>query len=200
MDATTKTYQIDKHKQLIPLNGTMVNFSCFFEVKSRDNKPFQIAIVEQGEIKPKQYKLVENGSINGQFESDGQLKSYFMVLKATNPCECDVQVIVKPKEPSAGNENESRVPLPHQPTLASKGTTDGQSPSVGTTHHMPMSQNQTAERLVPSTPESYFQLKYILGISVAIIIVYLLYKYRKTVFGKFFAKDSLAVSISNTSF
>jgi hypothetical protein len=212
MDTNTKIYQIDKHKQLIPLNGATVNFSCFFEVKSKDNKPFQIAIVEQGEIKPKQWKLAENGSINGQFESDGQLKSYFIVLKAQNPCECNVQIIVKPKETT------SQLPPPHYSTLADDSTNSGLGPELsprrplvvgGTDRHsdpnkgkagnLPPFFKETGVDLVQNKPESYFQLKYVVGISVAIIFVYLLFKYRKTIFGKF-AKENFAPSISNSSF
>lgn len=173
MDTSTKTYQIDKHKQLIPLNGATVNFSCFFEVKSKDNKPFQIAIVEQGEIKPKEYKLVDNGQINGKFESDGQLKTYFMVLKAQQPCDCDVQIIVKPKEPF----KESSSPIQPQNSF---------------------NQQEMNSEVVVATEESYFQMKYILGISAAVIIVYLLYRYRKSIFGS--NNNTLERSMSNTSF
>jgi hypothetical protein len=180
MDPSTKTYQIDKHKQLIPLNGTMVNFSCFFEVKSKDNKPFNITIVEQGEIKPKQYKLVDNGYINGQLESDGQLKSYFLVLKAQNVCECDVRVVLKPKE--AGNDQSSR----QQP----------QSPISSTPPHQ---QQSVPPGLVIVEPESYFQTKYIIGISVAAIIMYFLYKHRKSIFGQL-TSNRVMPSISSTSF
>jgi hypothetical protein len=219
MDTNTKIYQIDKHKQLIPLNGSTVNFSCFFEVKSKDNKPFQIAIVEQGEIKPKQWKLAENGSINGQFESDGQLKSYFIVLKAQNPCECSVQIIVKPKETQDNNQlpqPTSKLP-PHYSTLVDDSTNSGPRPElsprrpkvVGGTDHqhsesnksgnLPPSFGRPGVDLVQNNPESYFQLKYVLGISVAIIVVYFLFRYRKTIFGKF-VKESFAPSISNSSF
>ena len=185
MDANTKIYQIDKHKQLIPLNNSIVNFSCFFEVKSRDNKPFQIAIVEQGDIKPKQYKLAENGSINGQFESDGQLKSYFLVLKAQNPCECNVQIIVKPKEPRPPTQDKP----PQQPDPTETKGTPGQGP---------LAFPQSGGEYQVSKPPSYFQLKYVLGISAAIIVVYLLYRYRKTIFGKF--TQDITASISNSSF
>ena len=183
MDTNTKIYQVDKHKQLIPLNGAMVNFSCFFEAKSRDNKPFQIAIVEQGDIKPKQYKLVENGSINGQLESDGQLKSYFMILKAQNPRECSVQIIVKPKE--------APLPTPLPP--------DSAPDSPPSSLHTPSPPSSLHTPSPSSIPTSYFQLKYILGISAAIIVVYLLYRYRKTIFAKFESKVE-DLSISNTSF
>src|SRR5574344_298110 len=115
MDASTKTYQVDKHKQLIPINGSMVNFSCFFEVTSKDKKPFNITIVEQGEIKPKQYKLVDNGYINGQIESDGQLKSYFLVLKSQPPCECDVRIVLKPKESNGEQPPQREPPQDHAP-------------------------------------------------------------------------------------
>jgi hypothetical protein len=181
MDTGTKTYQIDKHKQLIPLNGSTVNFSCFFEVKSKDKKPFNITIVEQGEIKPKQYKLVDDGYINGQIESDGQLKSYFLVLKSQQPCECDVRVVVKPKE---AGENVSQQQQPQQ------------QPSHGPIQPPP----QPPPDMVVQPPETYFQMKYIIGISVTIIMVYLLYRYRKVIFEKLSTKDTLMPSMSSTSF
>jgi hypothetical protein len=160
----TKTYQIDKHKQLIPLNGSVVNFSCFFEVKSKDKKPFNLTIVEQGEIKPKQYKLVDDGYINGQIESDGHFKSYFLVLKSPEPCECSVRIVVKPKE--ASNPPTESIP--------------SQGPQT------PLLQNEPLEEkiMVVEKPESFFQVKYIIGISVTLIIVYLLYRFRKTIFEK----------------
>lgn len=184
MDTGTKTYQIDKHKQLIPLNGSTVNFSCFFEVKSKDKKPFNITIVEQGEIKPKQYKLVDDGYINGQIESDGQLKSYYLVLKSQQPCDCDVRIVLKPKEV---NEPSNQPQPPLQPS----------SPVQSQSNHQNTipPQNMTIQ-----TKESYFQMKYIIGISVALIIVYLLYRYRKTIFGKKFTDVSLMPSVSSISF
>ena len=171
MDTGTKTYKIDKHKQLIPLNGNTVNFSCFFEIKSKDKKPFNVTIVEQGEIKPKQYKLVDDGYINGQIESDGQLKSYFLVLKAQQPCECDVRIVLKPTEPKEPQ------PIPSQPT-------------------QPQPQPNL---MVVKKEESYFQAKYILGISATLILIYLLYRFRHTIFGKS-ETNALLPSTSNTSF
>lgn len=181
MDTGTKTYSVDKHKQLIPLNGSMVSFSCFFEVKSKDNKPFNITIVEQGEIKPKQYKLVDNGYINGQIESDGQLKSYFLVLKSQQPCECDVRIVLKPKESNGEQPPQQEPPQDHAPQQPQHQ----QSPIDPTV------------MVVNGGSESYFQMKYIIGISAAIIIVYLLYKYRRTIFSKFETKDILAPSTSS---
>jgi hypothetical protein len=185
MDSGTKTYQIDKHKQLIPLNGSTVNFSCFFEVKSKDKKPFQLTIVEQGKIKPKEYKLVEDGYINGQIESDGQLKSYFLVLKAQQPCECDVRIILKPKDATSATQQQQPInPPPNQPP---------QDPT-----NQPPQQDPT-NVMVLQTQESYFQTKYILGISAFLIVSYLVYKYRKAIFGKF-KNNTVMPSVSNSSF
>lgn len=104
MDADTKIYHVDKHKQLIPLNNDMVNFSCFFEVTSKDKLPFKLGIAEQGSMDNlKEYKNVDSGYINGQIESDGQLKSYFLVLKAASPCECAVKISLTPQHSSSSH-------------------------------------------------------------------------------------------------
>ena len=172
MDTTSKKYKIDKHKQLIPLNGTTVNFSCFFEVTCKEKKPFNITIVEQNDLKPKQYKLVDNGYINGQIESDGQLKSYFLVLKAQQePCECDVKIVDKPKEDHRPQPSVPEGGTPDQPTFAGE-------PPV---------------EIVQTQPMSYFQPKYVIGISGLLIILYLLYKYRQTLFG---AEKKVEASLS----
>lgn len=195
MDTGTKTYQVDKHKQLIPLNGSMVNFTCFFEVKSKDKKPFNLAIVEQGEMKPKQFKLVEDGYINGQLDSDGQLKTYFLVLKAPQPCECDVRVVNKPKElPSNGGISQ---PSQDVPPNGMGPAPHSSHPSQGGHFGTPLHNEGTSQ------PRSLFQMKYIIGISAVLIILFLLYKYRKPIFKKlesFKEKDILTYSSLNTSF
>jgi hypothetical protein len=183
MDTGTKTYQVDKHKQLIPLNGTTAHFSCFFEVKSKEKKPFNITIVEQGEIKPKQYKLVDDGYINGQLESDGQLKSYFLVLKSQEPCECDVRIIIKQKE--VNNVEPQKTPqLPLQ------------QPS---SNNIP-SNSSYSNMVIQQPSESYFQTKYIIGISAVLIIIYFLYKYRKPLMNKLTTKDKDTLITSDSSF
>jgi hypothetical protein len=173
---TTKTYHVDKHKQLIPLNDSMAHFTCLFEVKNKNKTPFNITIVEQGDIHPKQYKLVEDGYINGQIESDGLLKSYFLVLKAQQPCECEVKISLKPKPAPSNRPN--------------GGTT---------THSEEVRPPGVAPNILVDTDihklrqESYFQFKYIAAISIIVICLYLLYKYRKNIFNN---KHVLAPSTS----
>lgn len=209
MDNNTKTYQIDKHKQLIPLNGTAVNFSCFFEVKSKENKPFNITIVEQGDLKPKKYKLVEDGYINGQLESDGQLKTWFLILKSQEPCECEVRVVVKPKEasepPTLRADQGPSTSRPQRPEglRADQGTTttnDNRRPTViqqprpegglqygegsgqGLGQQPPQFQNFSNPNMILQPPESFFQIKYIMGISVLLVLIYFIYTNRKVIF------------------
>lgn len=178
MDTGTKIYQVDKHKQLIPLNNSMVNFSCFFEVKSKNSKPFNVGIAEQSSMdKPNQYKAVQDGYINGQIESDGQLKTYFLILKSTEPCECEVRIVLKPKD--ATNSN----PLPPPPPQDLHSGKFEQSAEIKET--------------------GYFTPKYIGATSVVFIVLYLGYRYRKEIFGKWARRDTrfgLAPSFSSTSF
>jgi hypothetical protein len=175
---TTKTYQVDKHKQLIPLNGSMAHFTCLFEVKN-NKTPFNITIVEQGDIHPKQYKLIEDGYINGQIESDGVLKSYFLVLKSQQPCECEVKISLKPKpahfDTSTGGrqgEVQENNSIPHNASCSAAASGAAASHPFESRGYIEM-----------KPQESYFQLKYIAGISILAIFLYLLYKYRKNIFG-----------------
>lgn len=188
MDTGSKIYHIDKHKQLIPLNGNVVNFSCFFEVKSKDKKPFNITVVEQSDTKPKEYKLVENGYINGEIESDGQLKSYFLILKSQQPCECEVRVIVKPKEKEDGKQP-SHAPIIQQPLHNPIQQQSSQAPIIQQPLHDHIVQKDEAN--------SMFSMKYIIGILIFLIMVYFIYKY--VIKNK--KNDSFELSTaSNTSF
>jgi hypothetical protein len=185
MDTGTKIYQVDKHKQLIPLNNSMVNFSCFFEVKSKNSKPFNIGIAEQSSMdKPNQCKAVQDGYINGQIESDGQLKTYFLILKSTEPCECEVRIVLKPKDATT------------PPTTSPSQS--GANPGGMST---PLESSREQSEIAKKT--SYFTPKYIGAISAAFIVMYLVYRYRKEIFGKWADRDTrfgLAPSFSSTSF
>lgn len=201
MDTGSKIYHIDKHKQLIPLNGNVVNFSCFFEVKSKDKKPFNITVVEQNDTKPKEYKLVENGYINGEIESDGQLKSYFLILKSQQPCECEVRVIVKPKEKEDGKQPHAPIiqqplhnPIQQQPSQAPII----QQPSNVPPSHAPIIQQPLHDHIVQKEEvNSMFSMKYIICILIFLIMVYFIYKY--VIKNK--RSDSFELSTaSNTSF
>lgn len=150
MTTVSKIYEIDKHKQLIPLNGENWNFVCFFEVTSQDKKPFQISICEQGEIKPKEYQSADQGYINGKVESNREPKSYFLVLKAKEPCQCEVKLTLENKNEEL-TSNEDLSPFQNQTV-----------------------QNQTVQN------EGSEKIKILIIILVLLVISYLGYRYFST--------------------
>lgn len=98
MTSTKKTYKLSKIKQLIDLNGDSTNFDIQFKVTSTDNAPFDIIVVDQTTLdnSPElEYKKV-NGQISGSMVQDKNVyQNHFIVLKADNPCQCDVEIIKK---------------------------------------------------------------------------------------------------------
>jgi hypothetical protein len=107
MVTTKKTYSVGKVKQLIDLNGDSVNFNTTFKVTSHNNQPFDLVVVDQTHLDNTQnleYKNVDNGHISGSVKQDKNVyQNYFLVLKADNPCECDVEI-----------NKEDLVPTPQQ--------------------------------------------------------------------------------------
>jgi len=91
-----KTYSVSKVKQLIDLNGDSVNFEVSFKVSSRNKEPFDILVVDQATLDSDpnlQYKSVTNGIISGKVRKDKNVyQNHFIILKANNPCECDVEI------------------------------------------------------------------------------------------------------------
>lgn len=99
MSVQKNTYQITKTKKLIDLNGDMTNFDISFKVTSRDNKPYDILVVDQSTLDNEnsklQYKRVQ-GEISGNVSSDkNQFQNYYLILKADEPCECDIELTKK---------------------------------------------------------------------------------------------------------
>lgn len=111
MATNRQTYQIGKIKKLIDLNGETINFDIIFRVASRNKEPFDLLVVDQTTLDNNpnlEYKKVENGAISGNIVQDKNVyQNYFLILKAENPCECDVEIVKKelPKTPT---------PLPQQ--------------------------------------------------------------------------------------
>ena len=100
MSATVKTskevYKITKTKQLIDLNNDFVNFNLTFNVKSTNKEPFYALVVHQKNLDngdELDYKHVNSGNISGEFSSDTNvLYNYFLIIKADEPCECEVTI------------------------------------------------------------------------------------------------------------
>lgn len=128
MATNRQTHQVSKIKKLIDLNGETTNFDITFRVASRNKEPFDLLVVDQTTLDntPKmEYKKVENGVISGNIVHDKNVyQNYFLILRADNPCECDVEIVKKelPKTPTQPQSTQVMVP---SPSKNPKKSTDG---------------------------------------------------------------------------
>jgi hypothetical protein len=101
---TKKTYSVGKIKQLIDLNGESTNFDAHFRIVSKNKEPFEILVVDQTTLDNNpnlEYKKAD-GEISGNIVHDKNVyQNYFIILKADQPCECEVEITKKelPKTP-----------------------------------------------------------------------------------------------------
>lgn len=95
---TTKTYNLTPMKQLIDLNGDVTNFDLTFTATTKDGSPFDILVVDQTTLDSNpvlDYKKAV-GTMSGNIVADkGVYQNYFLILRADNPCECDITIDIK---------------------------------------------------------------------------------------------------------
>lgn len=93
-----KKYNISSIKQLIDLNGRVVNFHLTFTVKSLSNEPFDALVVTQEMLDsnaPLNYQRAE-GEISGQIKNDNNVyNSYFLCLKSDKTQEVEVKTTME---------------------------------------------------------------------------------------------------------
>jgi hypothetical protein len=122
--STRKTYSVGKIKQLVDLNGDSINFDISFRVTSRNKEHFELLVVDQTTLDNNpnlEYKKVVEGTISGNILQDKNIyQNYFLILKAENPCECDVEIIKKELPKTAQ-------PPPTPSSVIQSGTSSGTS-------------------------------------------------------------------------
>lgn len=116
------TYNLNKVRQLIDLNGDTTNFEISFKAVSKNREPFDMLIVDQTTLDNTpnlEFKKAVNGEIAGNIVQDKNIyQNYFMVLKSDNPCQCDVEIIKKelpkslPISPMDNKDSSVTVSLP----------------------------------------------------------------------------------------
>lgn len=116
---TTNRYMLSKIKQLIELNGESVNYKINFRAISANKQPFEALVVTQTELDKNpslEYQKVTEGMIEAQISNDNNVyQSYFLILKADQPCECEVEIVkeelpkvetfVPPSAPQQSNDH-----------------------------------------------------------------------------------------------
>jgi len=94
---TEQTYSLSTIKQLIDLNQNTTNFDVSFKVTCE--KPFYLSVIDQTTLDSSseiQYKHVTTGSLSGNIVQDKNVyQNYFLVLKADEPCNCNVELTKK---------------------------------------------------------------------------------------------------------
>jgi hypothetical protein len=88
MPQTTQSYHLNTRHQLVDLNKEFVNFKLDFNVVSKDNKEFEVIVLEQPQLDSNlnmqtlQMKKAA-GKIGGSIVADKNVyQNYFLVLKA----------------------------------------------------------------------------------------------------------------------
>lgn len=90
---SSKKYTISNIKQLIDLNGSLVNFQLNFKVVSLTNEPFDAVVMTQEMLDGNpniEYQKAE-GQISGQIKNDnGVYNNYFLILKSDKSMEVEL--------------------------------------------------------------------------------------------------------------
>lgn len=114
MTTFTKTYNVNRMKQLIDLNGDSINFDIHFKVYSTDKKPFDLVVVDQATLDNTPilpYQKVETGEIEGQVVQDKNVfQSHYIVLKSDEPCTCVVETFKK-ELPKTVEQTKPKIPV-----------------------------------------------------------------------------------------
>jgi hypothetical protein len=107
MDNNTKAVvNLDIDKQFFEITEGLINFEVDFEVKTENNTPFEIAVVDQKTLDSDQfpYRRIENGQANGKVTNDSNRRlPFFMVLKSDTPTKA-VVVLQKTILPLTGED------------------------------------------------------------------------------------------------
>lgn len=111
-----QVYSLSKVKQLVDLNGEITNFNITFRAKTKNGEHFDVLVIDQTTLDNSanlEYKKA-SGEISGHLVQDKNIyQNYFLILKADNPCQCEVE-IVRQEIPKAQPQN-TNVPVNNVP-------------------------------------------------------------------------------------
>lgn len=78
-------YTLGPVRQIIDLNGSMVNFSATFQVISKSNKPFEYIVADQNEMENSPaLNTAQDGAVSGTVSNnDGKQRTFYLILRST---------------------------------------------------------------------------------------------------------------------
>lgn len=89
-------YEVSSIKKLIDLNGSSINFNIDVKIASEGGAQFEAVVINQKELDsgdPIRYQPSQNGTFGAKITNrSNSFNNYYLVLKATTPCKCSVEV------------------------------------------------------------------------------------------------------------
>jgi len=176
MPTSSAKYTLTHIKQLIELNGDIVNFNLTFTVKSNNKEPFYLVAVDQSLLDSEEnldYKLVDTGIISGNIISDNNIhNNFYLVLKSKDNNKVNVDVTI---------EIEEIQPNPHHQQINEQDISDSNIHNTNDLNNLDIQQySQYTENYSSQSSSVNFFTKYfkyiLLGLVIS-VIVYLIYKY-----------------------
>jgi hypothetical protein len=109
-----KTLDLNNIKQIVDINGEMINFTADFQIISKNNVPFQLCIMDQTSLDNGdkiEYKNV-NGSISGNVKNDKNIyQNFFLLLKTDQKnCSCDITIDLNETQPQTETSSPPQIP------------------------------------------------------------------------------------------
>jgi len=96
MTEIKNTYSLSKIKQLINLNGELVNFDLTFRIVAKNKEPFEALVVDQLTLDNSptlQYKKIEEGELSGNISNNNNTpQTFFLIMRSDPPCEVDIEI------------------------------------------------------------------------------------------------------------
>jgi len=175
-----KTYNVSTQKQLIDLNGNLVNFELEFIAQSKNGEPFEIVVVDQAILDSQHslpYKKAVDGKISGNLLADKNIyQNYFLIIRAENDCE--VNVTINKKELPIVQQPEQYYPIypPQQENYHPPQSMQPQSMQPQPMQPQPM-QPQPMKNNKNSSNLKFYLIIGLIGLGVAYYFFY--YKKRK---------------------
>lgn len=167
-----KTYNVSTQKQLIDLNGNLVNFELEFIAQSKNGEPFEIVVVDQAILDSQHslpYKKAVDGKISGNLLADKNIyQNYFLIIRAENDCE--VNVTINKKELPIVQQPEQYYPI-YPPQQENYHPPQSMQPQSMQPQPQPMKNNKNSSNL------KFYLIIGLIGLGVAYYFFY--YKKKK---------------------
>jgi len=110
---TTK-HRLNSTVQLVNLNDDLVNFELEWSTTSKNNVPFEVAVVDQQFLdsgEEFQFTTVEDNATGQLVEDENNQKAYSLALRSKGDCHCEVSIRKREISPRQPRQPETPHPI-----------------------------------------------------------------------------------------